>query len=156
METVLDYRHAAVAILATWCAYLAFALLTGWEDYGLTARAEHLQRWEVGRISTVTGWLLIAAMLLRYRRDAVNGRSFLYSAVATSLAAIMTAPTLVSQSANYAIIAGSIACYALVSGFLCITVRKPWIAGGFGAILFPAQLFVDATTHVLLGVFRIH
>jgi hypothetical protein len=68
----------------------------------------------------------------------------------------MVAPTLVSQSANYAIIAGSIACYALVSGFLCITVRKPWIAGGLGVILFPAQLFVDATTHVFLGVFRIH
>jgi hypothetical protein len=44
-------------MLATWCAYLAFALLTGWEDYGLTTRGEDWQRWVVGRIGTVTGWL---------------------------------------------------------------------------------------------------
>jgi hypothetical protein len=156
METTLNYRYAAFAIPATLCVYVAFALLTGWEDYGLTARAENWQRWQVGRIGTVTAWLLIASVLLRYRRHVANWRSFLYSAIATSLAAIVIAPTLVSQSANYAVIAGSVACYAIVSGFLCITVKKPWTAGALGVILFPAQLFVDATTHVLLGIFRFH
>lgn len=156
MTPTFDHRYAAAAILATWCAYVAFALLTGWEDYGLTARAENWQRWTVGRIGTVTAWLVIASVLLRYRRHAVNWRSFVYSAIATSLAAIMVAPTLVSQNANYAILVGSIACYALVSGFLCSTIKKPWIAGVLGMVLFPAQLFVDATTYVLLGVFRIH
>jgi hypothetical protein len=95
-------------------------------------------------------------MLLRYRRHAVNWRSFLYSAIVTSLAAIIVAPTVVSQGANYAIISGSIACYALVSGFLCITIKRPWVAGVLGVILFPAQLLVDATAHVLLGIFRFH
>lgn len=156
MATTPYHRYAAIAMLATWCAYLTFALLTGWENYGLTARAENWQRWEVGRISTVTGWLLIASVLLRYRLHAVNWQSFLYSAVTTIVSAILVAPTLVSQGANYAVVVGSIAFYALVSGFVCITIKKLWLAVALGAVLFPVQLFVDATTHLLLGVFRIH
>ncbi len=156
MQITANHRYAAFGILATWCAYLAFALLTGWDDYGLSAEPAHSQRWIIHRMATVSAWLLIAAMLLRYRKHALNWRSSLYGAVATSMTAIMVAPTLVPQNANYAVIAGTIASYALVSGFLCITLKKPWIAAVLGVILFPLQLAADGVAHLLSGVFRIH
>ncbi len=156
METDLRHRRAALGILATWCAYVAFALLTDWEDYGLTARAEHRQTWIVGRVATVSAWLFLATILLLYRKHSIDWRSFSYAAIATSLSAIVVAPALVSQNANHAVIAGSVVFYALVSGFLCIRLKNPRIAGVLGVILLPAQLFVDASTHVLAGVFRIH
>lgn len=66
----------------------------------------------------------------------------------------MVSPSLVTKSANDTVIAGTIVFYALVSGFLCATVIKPKIAAVLGFFLFAAQFFVDATAHILSGVFR--
>jgi hypothetical protein len=64
-------------------------------------------------------------------------------------------PSLVLSSANEAAIAGTIVFYALVSGFLCITVRKPTIAAVLGLLLFAGQFFADAIAHISSGVFRL-
>lgn len=52
------------------------------------------------------------------------------------------------------IIAAAIVFYALVSGLLCLTVKKPAIAVVLGLLLFVAQFFVDATAHIFSGVWR--
>ena len=154
MEIIHSKRNAGLGILLTWCVYIAFALLTDWKDYGLIARPEGYLRWTIARLSTVSIWLFVAALLLRYRKHPVNWRSFSYSFLVTGVIAIVISPSLVSRSANDAVIAGTIVFYALVSGFLCVTVRKPTIAAVLGLLLFIAQFFIDATAHIFSGVFR--
>jgi hypothetical protein len=154
MEIMHNQRNVGLGILLTWCVYIAFALLTDWNDYGLAAKPEDHLRWTIIRLSTFSIWLFVAAFLLRYRKHPVNWRSFLYSFLVTGVIAIVISPSLVSRSANDAAIAGTIVFYALVSGFLCVTVRKPKIAAVLGMLLFAAQFFVDATAHIFSGVFR--
>jgi len=156
MEIIHSKRNAGLAILLTWCVYIAFALLTDWKDYGLIARPEGHLRWTIARLSTVSIWLFVAALLLRYRKHPVNWRSFSYSFVATGIIAIVVSSSLVAGSVNYTPIAITIVFYALVSGFLCVTVSKPTVAAVLGLLLFTAQFFVNATAHVLSGVFRFH
>jgi len=154
MEIRNSQRNAGLEILATWCGYIAFALLTDWDDYGLTAKPEHHLRWTIIRLSTVTIWLFLAALLIRYRKHPVNWRSFIYSFIATIIIAKVFSSSLVSGSANDVIIAGAIVFYALVSGFLCVTVKKPRIAAVLGLLFFVIQFLVDATAHIFSGVWR--
>ena len=156
MEIIHSKRVTGLAILLTWCVYIAFALLTDWTDYGLIARPEGHLRWTIARLSTVSIWLFVAALLLRYRKHPVNWRSFSYSFVAAGIIAIVVSFSLVAGSVNYTPIAITIVFYALVSGFLCVTVSKPKVAAVLGLLLFTAQFFVNATAHVLSGVFRFH
>jgi hypothetical protein len=156
MEIIHSKRNAGLGILLTWCVYIAFALLTNWKHYGLIAQPEGHLRWTIARLSTVSLWLFVAALLLRYRKHPVNWRSFSYAFVATGIVAIVFSSSLVTKSANEMVIAGTIAFYALISGFLCVTNRKPTIAAVLGLFLFAAQFFVNATAHILSGVFRFH
>ena len=151
MKIINSHRNAGLGILLTWCVYIVFALLTDWKDYGLVAQPEGFLRWTIPRLSTVSIWLFMAALLLRYRKHPVSWRSFSYSFVATGVIAIVISPLLVSRSVNDAAIAGTIVFYALVSGFLCVTARKPTIAAGLGLLLFTAQFFVDAIAHIFGG-----
>ena len=154
MEIIHSKRNAGLGILLTWCVYIAFALLTDWKDYGLIAQPEGHLRGTIARLSTVSIWLFVAALLLRYRKHPVNWRSFSYSFVATGIIAIVVSSSLVAGSVNYTPIAITIVFYALVSGFLCVTVRKPTIAAVLGLLLFVTQFFVDATAHIFSGVWR--
>jgi len=156
MEIISRQRNAGLGILLTWCVYIAFALLTDWKDYGLIAQPEGHLRWTITRLSTVSVWLFVAALLLRYRKHPVNWRSFSYSFVATGIIAIVFSSSLITKSANDTVIAGTIVFYALVSGFLCVTVSKPRIAAVLGLLLFAAQFFVNAIAHIFSGVFRFH
>jgi hypothetical protein len=156
MEITRGRRNAGLGILLTWCVYVAFALLTDWEDYGLIAQPEGYLRWTIIRLSTMSIWLLVAILLLRYRKHPANWRSFSISFVATGIIAIVFSSSLVTKSANETVIAGTIVFYALVSGFLCVTVRKPKIAAVLGILLFIAQFTVNAFAHILSGVFRFH
>ncbi|MFC1580278.1 hypothetical protein ACFL4N_05135 [Thermodesulfobacteriota bacterium] len=149
-------RNAGLGILLTWFLYLMFALLTDWNDYGLGEQAEGYSRWIFVRLSTMTVWLFVAALLLRYRKHPVNWRSFSYSFVATGIIAMAISSSLVSASASYAAIAGAIVFYALVSGFLCVTIRKPAMATVLGLLTFAVQFFGDATAHIFSGAFRVH
>lgn len=149
-------RNVGLGILLTWCLYILFVLLTDWKDYGLSAQAEVYLRWTIIRLSTVSIWLLAAALLIRYRKHPANWRSFIYSFVATSFVAMMISSSLVSGSVNDVVIAGSIVFYALVSGFMCGTVRKPIIAAILSILCFIVQFSVDATAHIFSGVFRFH
>jgi hypothetical protein len=154
MEIRNSQRNAGLGILLTWCGYITFALLTDWNDYGLAAKPEHHLRWTIIRLSTFSIWLFLASLLLRYRKHPVNWRSFLYSFIATVIIAKVVSSSLVSGSANDVIIAGAIVFYALVSGFLCVTVKKPTIAVVLGLLLFVTQFFVDATAHIFSGIWR--
>lgn len=155
MKIVHGKRNVGFGILLTWCVYIAFALLTDWNDYGLEAKPAHHLRWTIIRFSTFSIWLLVAALLLRYRKHPVNWRSFLSSFLVTGIIAILISPSLVTRSANEAAIAGTIFFHALVSGLLCITVGKPKIAGLLSLLLFAAQFFLDASAHISSGVFRL-
>ena len=153
----LTRRDAGLRIALTWCAYIAFVLLTHWDDYGLIAQPKANLTWFVTRLSTVSLWLLVAVLLLHYRNRPVSWRSFSASFVAAGIVAIvLTYSFLGSTSRNGWAIAGTIVFYALVSGFLCVTVRKPAIAAGLGMLLFAVQLFLDAVAHIVSGLFRFH
>jgi hypothetical protein len=154
MEIINNQRNANLGILLTWCLYIAFALLTHWNDYGLAAKPEHHLRWTIIRLSTFSIWLFLAALLLRYRKQPVNWRSFSYSSIATIIIAKVFSSSLVSRSANDVIIPGAIVFYAMVSGFLCVSIKKPKIAAVLGLVLFVTQFFVDATAHIFSGVWR--
>ena len=156
MEIITSKRNAGLAILLTWCSYITFALLTDWKDYGLIAKPEGYLRWILARLSTVSIWLLLAVLLLWYRKHPVNWRSFLYSSVTTGIVAFMLSSSLVSKDANYTAIAATIVFYALVSGSLCVTTSKPKIAAVLGVFLFISQFVLDAFAHILSGVFRFH
>jgi hypothetical protein len=139
MRTINSQRNAGLAILLTWCVYIAFALLTDWKDYGLIAQPKGHLRWTIARLSTVSLWLFVAALLLRYRKHPVNWRSFSYSFIATGIIAFVVSSSLVAGSVNYTPIVITIVFYALVSGFLCVTVRKPTIAAVLGLVFFVAR-----------------
>ena len=156
MEIINGKRNVGLGILLTWCVYITFVLLTDWQDYGLVAESEGYLRWTIIRLSTVSVWLFVAALLLKYRKHPINWRSFLYAFIATGITAIVTSSSLVTKSANDLVIAGTIVFYAVVSGFLCVTVSKPTIAAGLGLLLFAGQFLFDAIAHIFSGVFRFH
>ena len=114
MGIMHSQRNAGLRILLTWCGYIPFALLTDWNDYGLAAKPEHHLRWTIIRLSTFSIWFFLASLLLRYRKHAVNWRSFSYSFIATIIIAKVFSASLVSGSANDVIIAGAIVLYAPV------------------------------------------
>ena len=66
------------------------------------------------------------------------------------------ASSLVPAAANHMLVAGTVGMYALAAGFVCITGARPLHALAIGALLFPAQLLLDATGHFLSGQFRLH
>ena len=68
----LDYRNARLALIGTWLAYVLFAALTDWTDFGLTATKDEYTRHFAVRVATVSFWLLIATVLLQLRRRFVN------------------------------------------------------------------------------------
>ena len=156
MVRIHSKRNAGFGILLTWCVYIGFVLFTDWKDYGLIAKPEGYLRWTLARLLTLSIWLLLAALLLWYRKLPVNPRSFLYSSVATGITAIMLTGSLVPRDVNYAAITATIVFYALVSGFLSVTISKPKIAAVLGVFLFAVQFIVDAFAHIFSGVFRFH
>jgi hypothetical protein len=159
-QVSIDRPRAGFGILLVAAVYIAFALATQWEDYGLdygpSARSEANVRWVLIRLSTASVWLLAAALLLWYSRRPVDWRSFSSSFIAAGIVAIVLASSIASGAPNRWAVAGSIVFYALVSGFLCVTIRKPAVAAGLGALFFMAQCFVDAAAHVFVGGFRLH
>ena len=71
--------------LLTWCAYVLFALLTRWDDFGARASPDDYVTWTVTRISTVTCWLLLAFLLLRDGQYRSNRDSFIYATASTAI-----------------------------------------------------------------------
>jgi hypothetical protein len=154
VEKTHGRRNAGLGIVATWCGFVGYASVTDWEDYGLIARPEVHLGWTVARLATVSFWLLLAAVLLWSRKQPVNWRSFSYASVASVLTYFVLSNHLVVEGANYWAIAGAVLFYALVSGFLCVTVKKPRIAALAGPILFAVQFLGDVFAHVFSGVSR--
>jgi hypothetical protein len=149
-------QKAGLGMLLAWCLYVAFALSTDWGDYALVGQPGRYARWIVTRLSTMSFWLSVAALLLWYRKHPVNWRSFCYSFAVTGVIAVLISFSLVSGKANEAVVVGSIAFYAVVSGFLCVTVRKSAVATVVAFPVLGAQLFVDTVAHMFSGVFRLH
>jgi hypothetical protein len=148
-----------LGILATWCAYIAFALATSWRHFGLTPTWPVDEwRYTLTRISVVTAWLLVATLLLFLHRRAqpLNWRSFIFAFAATVIAFLVFSTYLVVPGANLLAVAGAVGFYGLVSGFACITVGKPKIAAVVGPLLLCLQLLADLSLLVTSGVLRFH
>ena len=139
-----------------WLEYIAFVFLTDWQDYGLTPQPEDTLRWSIIRIATVTIWLIVAALILRFHKQPANWQSFFYAFAVTGIIAILVAPRLISSNVNYLAIAGTLLIYALVSGALCVTIRKPIIGAVASPFLFALQVCMDLLAHLASGVFRLH
>lgn len=139
------------------CIYVVFVVFTHPSSFGLTLRTEGGHAiWVAVRLLTFGFWLALAAMLLGLRRSPVAWRSFAYAFLATCALAVAVGPSLVSSAANPVAVAGTVGAYASAAGFVCITIARPLFALTIGALLFPAQLLLDATAHFLSGQFRLH
>jgi len=138
------------------CTYIAFDFSTRPSSFGLTLDPNGHTTWLFTRLLTFSFWLGLAAVLLGVRRSPVAWRSSAYAFLATSVLAVVIAPSFVPASASHASVAVSIGMYASVSGLVCITIAHPLWAVGLGALLLPAQLVLDATAHVLSGQVRLH
>jgi hypothetical protein len=156
MESLTGRRGVWVAMAFLFCFYVAFVVFTHPSSYGLTLQPDGHTTWAVIRLLTFSFWLALAALLLRARRSPIAWRSFAYAFLASCALAIAVAPSLVSSAASYVSVAGTIVMYALASGFVCITATRPLRALVLGALLFPIQLLIDATGHLLSGQFRLH
>jgi len=156
MEITHSKRNAGLGILLTLCGYVAFVFLTDCGDYGLNEpRLEAYWRWIFLRLGTASFWLFLAAFLLWYRKHLANLRSFLSSFIATGIPAALVFGHFVPKGDKYLFaIAGAIVFYAVFSGLVCMSIRKPRIATLFGLALFPVQVLVDATAQIFSGVFR--
>ena len=138
------------------CVYVAFVIFTHPSNFGLTLQPDGHPTWVAVRLLTFGLWLTLAALLLGLRRSPVSWRSFAYAFLATCALAAAVASSLVPADANHMVAAGTVGMYALPAGFVCITVARPLPALAIGALLFPAQLLLDATAHFLSGQFRLH
>jgi hypothetical protein len=134
-------------------------LATSWSHFGLTPTWP-VDEWKYTftRISVMTTWLFIAALLLFLRRRArtVNWRSFSYASAATVVTFLLLSTYLVVPGANLLAVACSVGFYGLVSGFACVTVGKPKVAAVVGPLLLCLQLLADLSMLVMSGVLRIH
>jgi hypothetical protein len=138
------------------CFYVAFVIFTDPSSYGLTLQPDGHTTWAVIRLLTFGLWLALAALLLNARRSPIAWRSFSYAFVGSCALAIAIAPSLVPSAASYVSVVGTIAMYAFVAGFVCITATRPLLAFVLGALFFPIQLLLDAAGHLLSGQFRLH
>jgi hypothetical protein len=159
MESRRKHVFATLGALATWCAYIAFALVTSWQHFGLTPTwPANESKYTIARIGVMTGWLLVAALLLflRHRAHPVNWRSFSYAFAGTAITYLLFSSYLVVSGANHLAIAGSLVFYGLVSGFFFLTIDKPSVAAVMGAGLLALQLLIDLLLAMASGVLRIH
>jgi hypothetical protein len=159
MKSQWNHVFVALGVLATWCAYIAFALTTSWEHFGLTPTwPVHESKYTITRIGVMTGWLLVAMLLLllRYRAHPVNWRGFSSAFAATAITYLLFSSYLVVSGASHLAIAGSVAFYGLVSGFFCATLDKPRAAAMMGPVLLAFQLLADVVVLMVSGVLRIH
>jgi hypothetical protein len=156
MEYSPGRRGVWFAMALLFCAYVAFVIFSRPSNYGLALQPDSRMTWSATRLLTFGVWLGLGAVLLAVRRSPIAWRSFTCAFLATCALAIVIAPSLVPAAASYASIAGTIGAYASASGFACITVVRPLPAIGFGTLLLPAQLVLDATAHVLSGQVPLH
>lgn len=157
MENSGSHRNALLGILLVWCAYIVFALLTDWEDFGLEPHWQvSYLKYTIARLSATSFWLVFAAFLIRFlrRKQPVNWRSFSYAFAATGVASLLLLRGISDPAASFAAIAGSVFFYSLVSGFLCVTVSNPRIAAALGLTLFVLQFIGDMFVQLFTGVFR--
>lgn len=154
-EILAGRKGVWLAMVLVLCFYLAFVVVTRPSSYGLTLQPDGRTMWVVIRLLTFSFWLTLAALLLGVRSQ-IAWRSFAYAFLATCALAVAIAPSIVSSSASYASVAGTIGLYAAASGFVCITATRPLHAAVLGALLFLLQLLLDAAGHFLSGQFRLH
>ena len=156
MESLSSRRCVWLAMTLLFCIYVVFVVFTHPSSFGLTLRSDGHAIWVAVRLLTFGLWLVLAALLLGLRRSPVAWRSFGYAFLATCALAVAVASSLVSAAANPVAVTGTIGMYASAAGFVCITIARPLLALTIGALLFPAQLLLDATAHFLSGQFRLH
>ena len=156
MTSLSTHSRVWLAMALLVCSYVAFAVFTYPSSFGLDLPPDGHATWVAVRLLTFGAWLALAALLLRFRRSPVDWRSFAYAFLATCALAAVVVSSLAPADANPLSVAGSVGMYALAAGFVCITVARPLYALVIGALLFPVQLFLDATGHLLSGQFRLH
>jgi hypothetical protein len=155
-ENQLPRRTVARYIFLTWVAYLVFVLVSDWNAFGLTPQPEHTLKWSAVRVATFTFWLLCSACIMWFRRPPADWNSFFGGALTTGLIAVVALPSLAPEDSSYIAAGLSICFYSMVSGFLCLSVRKTSHAAIYGMLLFPAQVVVDGAAHLASGLFRLH
>ena len=155
MQSLPDRRSVWLAMAFLFCLYFAFVVLTPASSYGLTLEPDGHSTWATIRVLTFSLWLVLAAWLVGARRSLITWRSFAYAFLGSSTLALAIASSVGSAASDMSV-AGTIVMYALVSGFLCITVIRPPLALILGTLLFLAQLLLDVTGHFLSGQFRLH
>ncbi len=152
----IDYRKAIQMLLLVAGAYIVFVLITTWSDFGLTEKRDADLKWMTVRIATVSGWLLLAAILLRFRQHSLHWHGALTAFAATVVGTFMIASTFVPEGINIVVVAASFFFYAAISGLYGLMIGHRILAFITGLVIFAAQLAVDGLAHVFSGLFRLH
>ena len=152
----IDYRKAIQMLLLIAGAYIVFVLITTWSDFGLTDKPDASLKWMTVRIATVSGWLLLAAILLRIRQHSLHWDGAVTAFAVTVLATFMIASSIVPEGANFVVVAASFFFFAAISGLYGLTAGNRILASVIGVVIFVAQLAVDALAHVFSGLFKLH
>jgi uncharacterized membrane protein YhaH (DUF805 family) len=135
-------------------AYLAFANVTGFEDFGLLASNE--ERWMLWRWLLVTAWLFIAVVIYMARGQKAYLMSVLMSlGLGFALSLFLLFMAFITEETRFAVL-GSALTYAFIAGMLCMTFKN-LLAAIIGAVLFfAAQILVDAVVLGIAANVRIH
>ena len=135
-------------------AYLAFANVTGFEDFGLLASNE--ERWMLWRWLVVTAWLFVAAVIYMARGQIAYLYNMLISmGLGFALALFLLLMSFITEETRFAVM-GSALTYAFIAGMLCMTFKN-LLAAIIGAVLFFAlQILVDAVVLGMAANVRIH
>lgn len=141
-------------LLLGFVAYLAFASVTGFEDFGL--RASNEERWMLWRYLLVTAWLFVAVVIYLARGQKAYLMSILISlGLGFALALFLLFMALITQETRLAGI-GTALTYAFISGMLCMTFKNVLAAVISAVLFFAAQVMVDAVVLGIAANVRIH
>lgn len=153
MHETLSKRTVVGTLIITFIGYVLFATFTDQSSFGL--QSHHEETWAIWRYLVVGAWLLLAYLLFIGRNEIAYRKSFRYALIFSGIASLLLAIKWIDVSSGIAILGTAITC-TMISGLLCMTLKRFDIAGVLSIVLVIVQLIVDVVVLGIAGDFRIH
>jgi hypothetical protein len=154
MDMASDQKNAIALLGLTAAGFLLLVALTTSNDYGFILAKDQRFIWTVTRVYPALGWLSLAGVLI-LARSPLNWTSaataFMITLIAGSTVAVIGAPVGIDSVS----LMTSVCYYAIISAFLCLTTRRPVVAGLIAPAILLLQVGTDVAAHVATGVLQI-